>query len=395
MRKKFCKTVCLTLATAMALGVTMSSPAEAKKVVKLSSSKIRVEVGSKKTIKVKNAKKRSSWTIKSGKKNISLSSKKKASVVVKGKKAGKATVQAKVGSKKLLCTVTVTGKKKDSTNKATATPTATPVNATQQPTATPTATTTATPTATVTPTATATATPTPTPGPTYPPTGFNYQGTSLEGIDTTKPMVAFTFDDGPIGNTENDNSMKIQALLKKYNAHASFFYIGQNINTDGKRDEILQAKENGFDVGNHSWGWGAVSSKEAAIRKSITDTNNILQEITGYDNFLFRAPNLAYNNNMYKYINAPFIDCSVDSKDWDNATTEQIIKNVKAAQDGDIVLMHETQNNTVDALETLLQYFKEQGFEVVSVTQLFAAKEKTLMTGTKYNSAKQGNEVVL
>ena len=36
----------------------------------------------------------------------------------------------------------------------------------------------------------------------------------------------------------------------------------------------------------------------------------------GYSNFLFRASNLAINENMKKYIKAPFINCTLDSKDW-------------------------------------------------------------------------------
>lgn len=387
MRKDICKTFSVVLTVALTVSVALPNTAVAKKVVKLSNKKMSIQVGKKKTLKLKNSKKKAVWSIKSGKKYFSLSQKKKKSVVIKGKKVGKGIVQAKVGKKKLTCKVTITAKRaKQPISTPNVTPTATP---TGTPVTTPTATPTGTPVTTPSVTPSATPTPTPMPGPTYAPTTFTYQGTSMEGIDTSKPMVAFTFDDGPIGNAETDNSMKIQALLKKYNAHASFFYIGGNISTEGKKNEILQAKENGFDVGNHSWGWSSLNNaKEAAIKDSIGKTNAKLTEITGYDNFLFRAPNLAISKTMLGYINAPFINCAVDSKDWAKASVDDIIKNVKAAKDGDIVLMHETENNTVQALEPLLQYFTEQGYEVVSVTQLFAAKGKKLTTGTQYSSAK-------
>lgn len=387
MRKDICKTFSVVLTVALTVSVALPNTAVAKKVVKLSNKKMSIQVGKKKTLKLKNSKKKAVWSIKSGKKYFLLSQKKKKSVVIKGKKVGKGIVQAKVGKKKFTCKVTITAKRaKQPISTPTVTPTATP---TGTPVTTPTATPTGIPVTTPSATPSATPTPTPMPGPTYAPTTFTYQGTSLEGIDTSKPMVAFTFDDGPIGNAETDNSMKIQALLKKYNAHASFFYIGGNISTEGKKNEILQAKENGFDVGNHSWGWSSLNNaKEAAIKDSIGKTNAKLTEITGYDNFLFRAPNLAISKTMLGYINAPFINCAVDSKDWAKASVDDIIKNVKAAKDGDIVLMHETENNTVQALEPLLQYFTEQGYEVVSVTQLFAAKGKKLTTGTQYSSAK-------
>lgn len=90
MKKEFSKAVSLMLFLALAVGMTAGGATEAKSAPKLSPKKLSVEVGSKKSIKVKNTKNKASWSIKSGKKNISLSAKKKASVVVKGKKAGKA-----------------------------------------------------------------------------------------------------------------------------------------------------------------------------------------------------------------------------------------------------------------------------------------------------------------
>ena len=58
-------------------------------------------------IKLKNNKKKTKWTVISGKKNVSLSKKEKDSVMVKAKKVGKAKVQAKAGRKKYIATVKV------------------------------------------------------------------------------------------------------------------------------------------------------------------------------------------------------------------------------------------------------------------------------------------------
>ena len=134
------------------------------------------------------------------------------------------------------------------------------------------------------------------------------------------------------------------------------------------------------------------SMKADAIKESIGNTNAKLEELTGYSNFMFRAPNLLVSAEMQGYIRAPFANCAVDSKDWDGATTEQIIKNVEAAKDGDIVLMHETQKNTAEAIETLLQYFDDEGFQVVSVSEMFAAKGKDLITGNVYSSINSVSE---
>ena len=96
-----------------AMAVSMLSPAEpaaAAKKVKFNVKTLSLTVGKKKTLKIKNAKKKAKWSIKSGKDKIKLQKKKKASVVVAAKKTGSAKVQAKVGKKKYVCKVVVKAK---------------------------------------------------------------------------------------------------------------------------------------------------------------------------------------------------------------------------------------------------------------------------------------------
>lgn len=81
---------------------------------KLSAKKVTVKVGKTKTVKVLHAKK-VKWKILSGKKHIKISKVNKAgkTIRIKGKSAGKAKIQAKVGKKKLICKVTVKKAKKN------------------------------------------------------------------------------------------------------------------------------------------------------------------------------------------------------------------------------------------------------------------------------------------
>ena len=110
MRKQ--KTLVLLLIFAMALSLLPQSAFAAKKKVKLNKKTVTVNVGKTVKIKLQNNKKKVKWTVASGKKNVTLSKKKKTEVTIKGKKAGKAKVQAKVGKKKYVCKVTVKVKKR-------------------------------------------------------------------------------------------------------------------------------------------------------------------------------------------------------------------------------------------------------------------------------------------
>lgn len=107
MRKKNLVTTVLVASMLVgSLGVT-STPAEAKSKIKLSTTRVSLNGGASKTIKIKGTKKKVKWSVVSGKKNIKLKNKKKTSVKIVGVKRGTAKVQAKLGKKKYICRVTV------------------------------------------------------------------------------------------------------------------------------------------------------------------------------------------------------------------------------------------------------------------------------------------------
>ena len=107
MRKKNLVTAVLVASMLVgSFGVT-STTAEAKSKIKLSTTKVSLNGGASKTIKIKGTKKKVKWSVVSGKKNIKLKNKKKTSVKIVGEKRGTAKVQAKLGKKKYICRVTV------------------------------------------------------------------------------------------------------------------------------------------------------------------------------------------------------------------------------------------------------------------------------------------------
>ncbi|MCI5496730.1 MAG: polysaccharide deacetylase family protein [Roseburia sp.] len=225
---------------------------------------------------------------------------------------------------------------------------------------------------------------------------FHYDGLDQAwidaNIDPSKPVVAISFDDGPGGYSKFvDYGMQIQNSLKEYGAHATFFYIGAHIKHDeDSRNEVISAKEAGFEVANHSYDSNGLNKEDAdIIKEKIQKTDALLKELTGYNNFLFRAPNVAYSDTMFAVIEKPFIDVSVWSNDYVNSTTkEDLVENVtKNLKDGDIINMHSVHEKTAQAVPEILKYCKDNGIQVVGVSELFAIKRKALMTGQKYNNA--------
>lgn len=204
-------------------------------------------------------------------------------------------------------------------------------------------------------------------------------------IDPTKKLVAFTFDDGPIGTYDGSASMKILDVLEKYKMHSTFFYIGNKIN-DNNKAEIERAFNLGCEIGNHTFSHPYLSKlSESDMTKQIEDTSKLLTEITGLKKFLVRPPYGDVNAAVQQTVKAPLILWSVDSADWNKGTYESVVNNVKnKVKDGSIVLMHENYNYTAQAVEYLVPYFIEQGYQIVSVSELMAMKGTQMTDGQKY-----------
>lgn len=239
-------------------------------------------------------------------------------------------------------------------------------------------------------------TPKPTVAPEFESSEFKYDGLDQswidKNIDPEKPVVALSFDDGPGGYSEFvDYGMQIQKALTAAGAHATFFYIGAHIEHDEEsRNEVLAAKEAGFEVANHSYDSNGLNGVgPEVIKEKIAKTDELLSEITGYKHFLFRAPNVAYSQAMYAVIEKPFIHVSIWSQDYQNSTTKDDLVNnvINNLKDGGIINMHSVHEKTAQAVPEILEQCKDKGYQVVSVSELFAIKGKKLMTGVKYNNA--------
>ena len=208
-------------------------------------------------------------------------------------------------------------------------------------------------------------------------------------IDKSKPMVAFTFDDGPVGTAGSATSMRIQNALKKSGFHATFFYWGNKINGSNSA-EIKSAFDAGFEIGNHTYTHNSLSGMSGdGIKNEINQTKTILNGIVGSGDFLVRPPYLSVDQNVSSNAGVPLINCGIDTQDWNGANTSQIVSTLKnAMQNGSlknkVVLMHETYEATAAAMEELLPYMKQQGWQVVSVSELFKANGKELRAGQVY-----------
>ena len=196
------------------------------------------------------------------------------------------------------------------------------------------------------------------------------KGEDLEKYKTyikkrTRKAVALTFDDGPSPKT----TPVALDLLKKYNAKGTFFMVGHAV--EGNEDIIKRVIAEGHQIGNHSWDHPVLTKISLEKAKSqINDTTAALKKASGLDVHIMRPPYGAINGAIQAAVDQSFILWDVDTLDWKNRNTASIMKEVRKAQPGSIILMHDVHQTTIDALPLILQYLTEQGFEMVTIEEL-------------------------
>lgn len=193
-------------------------------------------------------------------------------------------------------------------------------------------------------------------------------------MEKTK-FVAFTFDDGPLPYAEDSTAMRILKTYEKYGQTATFFYWGERIN-DASAPEMKFARSIGCEAGNHTFTHCPLTEKTVEeMKDELKKTSDAVENVLGAAPKLMRLPYLASNETVTATVDYPMINCSADSRDWDNATTDEIIQRIMDVEaagelENAIVLMHEPYETTAAAVEYLIPTLIEKGYRFVTVSEL-------------------------
>lgn len=202
-------------------------------------------------------------------------------------------------------------------------------------------------------------------------------------IQKEAKLVAFTFDDGPSKYT-----LDIADILEEYNASATFFEVGYNIKAHPEITKELS--ERGFEIANHTTDHSKLTKlTEVKYLSKINDNNALFKELTGKDMPYLRPPYGSYNDKIKASAGVPIVTWSLDTRDWESRNKDKVIEMVmNNIKEGDIILFHDLYESTRDAVKELMPLLKEQGYQAVSVGELFKSKGITLEAGTSYRYAR-------
>jgi peptidoglycan/xylan/chitin deacetylase (PgdA/CDA1 family) len=205
--------------------------------------------------------------------------------------------------------------------------------------------------------------------------GWNYH---LNAIHSNKKIttqdISLTFDDGP----HPEFTPKTLELLKKHDAKATFFCIGANIEKHPELVKRILAE--GHSLGNHtyshskSFGFFSTQKVVAELAKTI----KITKDLTSKEMNMYR-PAFGVTNPMIekavKNLNLNTIGWNVRSLDTTSRSEKQILKRITAnIAKGDVVLLHDTSQKSINVLEQLLLFLEEKKLKSVTVDQLLDIK---------------------
>ncbi len=189
-------------------------------------------------------------------------------------------------------------------------------------------------------------------------------------LPEVEKVVALTFDDGPWAETTE----QVLAILSQYNIKATFFWIGKNLKNSPEIAREVVAE--GHAIGNHTWSHPYRAMSQSVAAEEIEDTAALIYQITGVKTSLFRPPGGMLNNGLAAYArqqNYTVVMWSADANDY-RASVEAIATNVlRQVKSGAIVLLHDgggDRGNTVEALPTIIETLKMQGYQFVTVPEL-------------------------
>lgn len=195
--------------------------------------------------------------------------------------------------------------------------------------------------------------------------------------------VALTFDDGPSGRF----TRRLLAGLEERDARATFLLCGYRL--EQYADLAAEMAAAGHELGVHGYShrdWRSLSRRNLA--KEIEDTEKLLPE--GVRVRFLRPPGGFVTDGVRQVAaarNYGILSWTVDPHDWEISDTAAIEASVvKRVSDGDIILLHDMSDSSVDAALAIVDDLTGKGFTFVTVSELAALRGEKITPGREYRA---------
>lgn len=209
---------------------------------------------------------------------------------------------------------------------------------------------------------------------------FSLLAVPVRASDQPK-YAALTFDDGPSGRF----TRRLLDGLKERNVKATFLLCGYRIKD--YPDEAQRIADEGHEIGIHGYSHDSMCAMtEAQATREILDTAALMP--SGVRPVFLRPPGGSCGEGMClaaKKQGLAVLNWSLDSKDWAikdaAALTRRVVERI---QDGDVILMHDMYDSSVDAALAIIDELTARGYRFVTATELVQLRGAKLQAGQVY-----------
>ncbi len=189
-----------------------------------------------------------------------------------------------------------------------------------------------------------------------------------------KKLVALTFDDGP----HPKYTEQILSTLEEYGIKATFFVVGSNAE---RFPELVKKEiELGHEIGNHTYSHPNMKSiTYDELQSELSKNEELLFSLTGTRTTLFRPPCGEISESVSSIAEDGgyrLVLWNIDTRDWEHTSKSSIVTKItKNIKPGSIILMHDFiggESHTPEALGEIIETLLADGYEFVTVSQLYA-----------------------
>ena len=186
----------------------------------------------------------------------------------------------------------------------------------------------------------------------------------------TEKTIALSFDDGPAG----EKTDRILDVLKDHQMTAAFFCIGKNI--AGRESQLKRMVGEGHIIGNHSYSHHPLFDffRPARMLGDLNKMSLSCKKVTGLQPLFFRPPFGVTNPNLKAAVfRGGFISIGWSIRSYDTVISNEdrlLEKIISSLKPGAILLLHDTQETTVQILPRLLKGIMEKGYRVERLDKL-------------------------
>ena len=192
------------------------------------------------------------------------------------------------------------------------------------------------------------------------------ENSSIRAEKTITAKVALTFDDGP----HPVYTLQLLDRLNERGVHATFFVVGKNIL--GNEALLKRMETEGHLIGNHTYSHVKLSELDIARAcAEVEKTNALICEVTGKEPEFIRPPFGEWKKAMECSFEMIPVLWDVDPLDWTTKNTALVVERVlKDTKPGDIILLHDYYQSSVDAALEIVDALTERGYKFVTVDEL-------------------------